>query len=203
MNPFDMVVVVILVYFLITGLLRGSIREVTSIAALLGGFYFAYLYYESFATVFSAFIEAAYIREIASFVVLFGLFAIVVILIGTLLRSLVKLVFLGFADRLLGAVIGGIKAIIVVSVLHFLALTFLPSGGAAVVAESRIAPAMNSAAAAIVYLVPEDFKRDLAARAQKLRWQWETRQAAPSRETEAPEAEPPPENQAGEESPEQ
>ncbi len=207
MNPFDMVVVVILVYFLITGLLRGSIREVTSIAALLGGFYFAYLYYESFATVFSAFTEAAYVREIASFVVLFGVFAIAVILIGTLLRSLVKLVFLGFADRVLGVVIGGVKAIIVVSVLHFLALTFLPSGGAAVVAESRIAPAVNRAASAIVYLVPADFKRDLAARAQKLRWQWETRQAAPSEQpSEQPSEEPPEEfsdSRAGEPVPDQ
>lgn len=182
MNPFDMVVVVILVYFLITGLLRGSIREVTSIAALLGGFYFAYLYYESFATVFSAFLDTAYIREIAAFIVLFALFAIAVILIGILLRSLVKLVFLGFADRLLGGLLGGIKAVIVVSVLHFLALTFLPSGGAAIVAESRIAPAINSAASAIVYLVPEDVKQDLAARTQKLRWQWETRKTVPPRE---------------------
>ncbi len=179
MNPFDMLVVVILVYFVIIGLLRGSIREISSVAALLGGFYFAYLYYESFATVFSFLIEADHIRKIVSFLVLFCIVAAGVILAGTLLRSLMKLVLLGVVDRVMGGVIGAVKAVIIVSVLHFLALTFLPSGGAAIVAESRMAPAFNNAAGVIVYLVPDDFKRDLAARAQKLRWQWETRQAAP------------------------
>ena len=174
-----MLVVVILVYFVIIGLLRGSIREISSVAALLGGFYFAYLYYESFATVFSFFIAADHIRNIVSFLVLFCLVAAGVILAGTLLRGLMKLVLLGVVDRVMGGVIGAVKAIVVVSVLHFLALTFLPSGGAAIVAESRMAPAFNNAAGVIVYLVPEDFKRDLAARAQKLRWQWETRQASP------------------------
>lgn len=189
MNPFDMMVVVILVYFLIIGIIRGSIREITSIAALLGGFYFAYLYYEAFAGVFSAFIQTDYIRNITAFLVLFCIVAVSVILVGTLLRSLMKLVLLGVVDRLLGAVIGAVKAIIVISVLHFLALTFLPSGGAAIVAQSRMAPAINNAAAVIVYLVPDDFTRELSAKAQKLRWQWETRPAGEAR----PAGEPQPE----------
>jgi membrane protein required for colicin V production len=179
MNPFDMIVVVALVYFIIIGLLRGSIREISSIAALLGGFYFAYLYYEPFARVFSLFIQTEYIKNIAAFLVLFCSVAIGVTLAGTLLRAFTKLVLLGVVDRLMGGVIGALKAVIVLSVVHFLALTFLPAGGAAIVAQSRMAPAINNTASVIVYLIPESFKRDMTARAQKLRWQWETRQSEP------------------------
>ena len=179
MNPFDMVVVVIMVYFLIIGLLRGGIREITSIAALLGGFYIAYLGYEPFSVVFQVFISTQYIREIVAFIVLFGLVAVSVTLVGTLLRMFMKMVLLGMVDRLAGVLIGAVKAVIVVSVLHFLALTFLPSGGAAIVAQSRMAPAFNKTAAAIVYIIPEEVKRDMAARAQRLRFQWETREQEP------------------------
>ncbi len=179
MNPFDMVVVVILVYFLIIGLLRGGIREITSIVALLGGFYIAYLGYEPFSVVFQVFISREYIREIVAFIVLFGLVAVSVTLVGTLLRMFMKMVLLGMVDRLAGVLIGAVKAVIVVSVLHFLALTFLPSGGAAIVAQSRMAPAFNKTASAIVYIIPDEVKSDMAARAQRLRFQWETREQEP------------------------
>lgn len=175
MNPFDMVVVVALVYFLIIGVIRGSIREIASIAALLGGFYVAYIYYEPFSAIFSVFIEAEYIRRIAAFLVLFCVVAICIILAGTALRTLLRVVMLGALDRFLGAVIGAVKAVIVISVLHFLALTFLPAGGADIAAKSRMAPAINKAAGVIAYLVPEEAKRELASRMQRLRWQWETR----------------------------
>lgn len=173
-----MAVVVILVYFIITGLLRGSIREVTSVAALLGGFYIAYLYYEPFATIFTVFIKTDYIRNIVGFLALFCFVAVSVILVGNAFRAFLKLVMLGMVDRLLGAVIGGVKAVVLISVLHFLALTFLPSGGAAVAADSRMAPAINKTATVIVYLIPGDIKRNLAERLQDVRQQWELRNDA-------------------------
>lgn len=171
-----MVVVVVLIYFVIIGILRGGVREITSIAALLGGFYAAYLYYEPFSGVFSVFIETVYLRHIVGFVVLFAMVAIALTLIGAVLRAFLKLVLLGMVDRLMGGVIGAVKAIIVLSVLHFLALTFLPPGGAAVAEKSRIAPSVNSAAAFIVYLVPEEVKREMASSVQQLRFAWESRQ---------------------------
>ena len=170
-----MAVVVILVYFIITGLLRGSIREVTSIASLVGGFYFAYLYYTPFATVFAFLIKADHIRHIVGFLVLFCVVAIGVTLIGSVLRMFLKVMLLGAVDRILGGVIGGVKAVIVVSVLHFLALTFLPSGGAALADQSRMAPAVNKTAAVIAWLVPGDIKDNLAERLRELRWHWEFR----------------------------
>ena len=45
MNPFDMVIVVILSFCLIRGFFRGLIKELASIVGVLGGFYAAYTYY--------------------------------------------------------------------------------------------------------------------------------------------------------------
>lgn len=174
MNPFDMAVAVILVFFVIVGLFRGSVREVTSVVALVGGFYLACLYYEPFAMIFSAFIKSGYIRNILSFLVLFGIVVLGVTLIGNALRAFLKLVMLGMMDRFLGGVIGAVKAVLVIFVLHFLALTFLPSGGAAMVNESVMAPAISSTVSAAVSFIPEEIKRDFTARLEGLRRHWKT-----------------------------
>lgn len=169
-----MAVAVILVFFVIVGLFRGSVREVTSIVALVGGIYLACLYYEPFAAIFSAFIKTGYIRNLLSFLLLFGIVVLGVTLIGNALRAFLKLVMLGMMDRLLGGVIGAVKAVLVIFVLHFLALTFLPSAGAAMVNESVMAPAISSTVSAAVSLIPKEIKRDFTARLEGLRRHWKT-----------------------------
>ena len=45
MNPFDILMLIILAYGLIRGIFRGLVRELASIIGVLGGFYAAYSYY--------------------------------------------------------------------------------------------------------------------------------------------------------------
>jgi len=45
MNPFDMLIIIIISFCLIRGLFRGFIKEISSIVAVFGGFYAAFTYY--------------------------------------------------------------------------------------------------------------------------------------------------------------
>jgi membrane protein required for colicin V production len=60
-----------------------------------------------------------------------------------LVRLIVKMMLLGVLDRIFGAVFGAVKGALIVSLLLVVLVNFLPSGGAALIAESRLAPAVQ------------------------------------------------------------
>lgn len=177
MNPFDMVIVVILSYCIIRGAFRGVIREVTAIAGVLGGFYAGFMHHDALAPLLSNWIHNIHYLYIASFLVLFCAVFLAVTLAGFLLRTLLKLMLLGVIDRVLGSVFGGIKAVIVVSLLFFLLVTFLPAGGANMVRDSVIAPHMNSLAGGIARVIPGDARDAIARKIRDIKAEWEKDQS--------------------------
>ncbi|MFW6080805.1 MAG: CvpA family protein [Desulfosalsimonas sp.] len=174
LNPFDMVVVVILGYCVIKGAFRGIIREAAAIVGVLGGFYGAFMFHDALAPVFSGLTDNVVYMHFAAFLVLFcGVFAAAVFA-GMLVRALVQLMLLGVVDRALGSVFGALKGVIVVALLFFLLTFFLPQGGSStVIRDSKLAPHANSIAAGIVRVIPEDTRRAFAARVRELRLKWE------------------------------
>ncbi|MCF8025869.1 MAG: CvpA family protein [Desulfobacteraceae bacterium] len=174
MNPFDMVVVVILGYCVIRGAFRGIIKEASAIIGVLGGFYAAFMFHHTLAPVFSGFVDNTDYRYFAAFLVLFcGVFAASV-MAGMLVRALVQLMLLGVVDRTFGSVFGAVKGVIVVSLLFFLLSFFLPRGTSrAMIEDSKLAPHVNTVAAGIIRVVPEDAREALAARLQELKLKWE------------------------------
>ncbi|MFP4256775.1 MAG: CvpA family protein [Desulfobacterales bacterium] len=174
LNPFDMVVVVILGYCIIRGAFRGLIREAAAIVGVLGGFYAAFMFHDALAPVFSGLTDNDVYMHFAAFLVLFfGVFAAAV-LTGMLVRALVQLMLLGVVDRALGSVFGALKGVVVVALLFFLLTFFLPQGdSSAIIRDSKLAPHANSVAAGIIRVIPEDARRAFAARIQELRLKWE------------------------------
>ena len=49
MNPFDMLIIVVLAFSVIRGIFRGLVKELSSIVGVMAGFYAAYSYYPSIA----------------------------------------------------------------------------------------------------------------------------------------------------------
>jgi len=176
MNPFDIAIVVILGYGIILGILRGFIREIASIVGVLGGFYLAYAYYADFAKIFSPFIDTLYYRQIISFLAIFCAIAVGAGIGGMVLRTFLRLIFLGVVDRIFGALFGAAKAVAIIAVLHFLLITFLPGGGVTMVRNSQLAPAVNKVASVMLYIIPENAKETFVENMERLRWTWEKRQ---------------------------
>lgn len=169
-----MVVVIILGYCIIRGAFRGIIREAAATVGLLGGFYVAFMFYETGAPVFSGLTDNMNYAYFASFLLLFCVVFAVAVIAGMFVRAVVQLMLLGVVDRALGSLFGAVKGVIIVSLLFFLLTFFLPRGtSSAIIHDSKLAPHVNSATAGIIRVIPEDARRAFAARLEALKLKWE------------------------------
>ncbi len=126
MNPFDMLIIVILAFCVIRGFFRGFIKELSSIVGVLGGVYAAYTYYPRVAIFFSKLISNTAYLNILSFLIIFCAVLLIINLIGKLITLVLKIVFLGWFNRLCGVGFGAIKGFLIVLTLFITFTAFLP-----------------------------------------------------------------------------
>jgi membrane protein required for colicin V production len=118
MNYFDYVLLLPIVYGLYRGFTKGFILELASLLALIVGVYGS-MHFSSFTFEYLngvVEIEPSYL-QLASYGLTFLLIVLVITLTGKLLTMLVKMVALGLINRLMGALFGGLKALLILSVL--------------------------------------------------------------------------------------
>ena len=117
MNYIDLVIVVIVLWGFWTGMQRGLIRSVTSllgwVVALILGSRFAPVVAPSL----SMLSHDPVVRKIAAFVLIALAVLVVSSLIGSVLRSVLKAMYLGLPERLAGGVFGTAKGLLIVMVV--------------------------------------------------------------------------------------
>ena len=128
MNPFDIIIIVILGYSLVRGIFRGLVKEVSSIVGVLGGFYASFTYYPKLAKLLSGLIRETAYLNILSFLIIFCSVLIIVGILGIIIKYLLNIAFLGWVDRIGGVGFGFIKGILIASVLFITLTAFLPKG---------------------------------------------------------------------------
>jgi membrane protein required for colicin V production len=171
MNPFDIVVVVIVGFCLIRGLFRGLIKELASIIAVLAGFYAAYTYYPQVAAMLSRWMSDVAYRNILSFTLIFcGIFLVISIL-GVIIKYLLKIAFLGWVDRFCGMGIGLIKGILIVSILLVMLTAFLPKG-TPFLKKSLLAPYVSTVSEEMSKVVSKDMKRNFDDKLKEFKKVW-------------------------------
>ena len=171
MNAFDIIVVVVLAYSLIRGIFRGLVKEVSSIVGVLGGFFAAYSFYGDVARALTGFISNPAYRNILAFLAIFCAVVIVVNLLAIVIKYLMKIIFLGWLDRVGGLGFGVLKGILIVSIL-FMALTaFLPKG-TPLVQRSVSAPYIAMVSEKLAAVVSSDIKAEFSAKLGELKKGW-------------------------------
>ncbi len=171
MNAFDIVVGVILAYGLIRGLFRGLVKEVSSIIGVLGGFLAAYSFYGIVAGYLTGMVSSPAYRNLLAFLIIFCAVVVLVNVLAIIIKYLLKIVFLGWLDRLGGVVFGFFKGVLIVAVL-FLALTaFLPKG-TPLIKDSIAAPYVAMVSEKLATVVSSDIKREFAAKLDELKKAW-------------------------------
>ena len=158
MNPFDIVVVVIIGFCLIRGLFRGLIKELASVVAVLAGFYAAYTYYPFIADLLARWMSNGGYRNILSFTLIFCGVFLVISIFGVIIKYLLKIAFLGWVDRFCGMGIGFVKGLLIVSILLVMLTAFLPKG-APVLKKSLTAPYVVTVSREMSRVIPKDMKR--------------------------------------------
>jgi membrane protein required for colicin V production len=171
MNFFDIIVIVILGYCLIRGIFRGLVKELSSIIGVFGGFYAAYTYYPVLAKPLSKWIANVGYLNILSFLIIFcGVFIIISIL-GIIINYLLKIVFLGWLDRVSGAMFGAMKGILIVSVLLIALTAFLPKG-TPVIKDSLLSPYVTLVSEKMAKVISKDMKHDFSTKIATLKKAW-------------------------------
>jgi membrane protein required for colicin V production len=171
MNPFDILTIVILGYSFVRGLFRGLVKEVSSIIGVLGGFYAAYSYYMEMAKLFSKVIrDTAYLNTL-SFLVIFCSVLILVSIAGIIIKYLLNIAFLGWADRICGVGFGLIKGILIVSVLLISLTAFLPKGSP-LLKNSLLAPHVAWVSEKMAKVISLEMKREFTTKLGELKRTW-------------------------------
>jgi membrane protein required for colicin V production len=91
--------------------------------------------------------------------------------LGVIINYLLKLAFLGWFDRLTGAVFGAVKGILIVSVLLIAFTAFLPKGSP-VIKDSLLSPHITLISEKMIKVVPKDMKHAFMAKISEFKKIW-------------------------------
>jgi membrane protein required for colicin V production len=127
MNLLDILLVLIIAYCLVRGVFRGLVKELSSIIGVLGGVYAAYSYYDHVAKLLSKWITNPIYLNLLSCIILFFSVYLMVSIIGTMIKYLMNIVFLGWTDRICGAFFGALKGALICAAFILVLTTFLPN----------------------------------------------------------------------------
>tara|TARA_B100000287_G_C20275587_1_gene639836 strand:- start:122 stop:664 length:543 start_codon:yes stop_codon:yes gene_type:complete len=121
MNYLDIIIIISLSYGLIKGFSKGIIKELTTLLALIMGIYIATnfsLYLENTVSDFLGVSKKA--LPLITFFLLFFVTFLLVRVFGGILDKLTKALSLGVISKILGAVFGVVKMIIIMGFLYFI-----------------------------------------------------------------------------------
>ncbi len=117
MHTLDIILGIITLVFVIIGIKRGLTGEIFRILALIVGFIIAFLYYNEITPLFGSLKIAIHIKNALAFFLLYIVIALLILLVGWLVKKVINMTVFGWFDRLLGAGIGLLKSLIIAWVI--------------------------------------------------------------------------------------
>lgn len=114
MHPADIIILVALAASVIFGVFRGFVREAFSLAGWFAAYLVARFYHAPLMAQLEGLVSTPSVRLAVAWGGLFILTLVLAALLGYLIRSLVSATGMGLVDRILGAVFGFVRGIILV-----------------------------------------------------------------------------------------
>ena len=157
MNWLDIVIVLALVFFALTGLAHGLIVELFQIGGIILGVILAGRYYSQLEPWLSFLGNANGVR-IFSFIIIFVVVLMIAYAIGSLLKEAFSLLLLGPLDHLLGLIFGFIKGALVIQLVLIAFAKFPLFDMGLTLADSRLAPYFLNNFPVLLNILPADFE---------------------------------------------
>jgi membrane protein required for colicin V production len=139
MNWFDFTILGIIVFSAVISVVRGFVKEAISLIIWLAAFFIASQFYLNLAQYLTQ-IEDTLIRNGVAIAILFIGTLITGALINYVISQLVKATGLSGTDRVLGAVFGALRGVLIVSAALFFLDTFTPSASSSWWTQSVLVP---------------------------------------------------------------
>ncbi len=118
MTGFDFAIIALLLLFALRGLWIGFLRQITTVVALIVGYVVAGQYHDKLFPFLRGLTDNPHVVFWTSYVVLFGITYVFTMLLGKCLAKVVELTVAGWFDKLLGGVLGLVKAGILIILLN-------------------------------------------------------------------------------------
>ena len=157
MNSLDIFFVVVLGFFLFRGIFRGLILEISSIAGLIVGFFASNKFYSDLQPVVGRIIPSPEWSQIIAYLGIFMTTMFVVAMLSLFLKNFLRMIMLGWLDRLGGGVLGSVKAGLI-CVLTLLVLTIFLPRNHELIATSKISPYIHTFSQNLSGFLPEELK---------------------------------------------
>ncbi|WP_457573089.1 CvpA family protein [Desulfolithobacter sp.] len=138
-TSFDVIVGLIFFFFLIRGVWIGFMRQLAAFLALVGSYWVAGRYASELEPYVSRVMDNPKLIFLVSFSLLFLVMAMLFILGGKVLRRVMEISLLGWFDRFLGLLLGGVKGMVVVSLMYMILASSL-SGSNELLRKSLTSP---------------------------------------------------------------
>jgi len=171
MNALDVAFLILIGISVVYSFIKGLVREIFSLLAIVLGFLGASYGYPMLAAWLRRWVENETLAFILGFAILFLAIAFSLTLIGKLLSNFVRSMDLSWADRLGGAAFGLLKAIFVIAVILLVLTAFLPAKSK-ILRESVIAPNVLAIARGLSWIVPQRLHALYAEREKELKKFW-------------------------------
>jgi membrane protein required for colicin V production len=121
MNLLNILIWTILIIFMVKGFMKGLIREVCSLLALVIGSWAAFSYYPFLSVIIRKYIHLPhYVSSVIAFIVIFLALGLLFFFLGRLLTVISKVILLGGLNRAGGVIFGFLQGALVLCLVLFL-----------------------------------------------------------------------------------
>lgn len=125
LNTADIIILICLIPALFAGFMKGFVRQAAAVLALVLGVWAGYHFSDFVSNKLLSWIKAEQnILDIISFAIIFIGILILVNLAGRAMESVIKLVLLGWVDKILGIIFALLKYAFVLSIVAYLLESF-------------------------------------------------------------------------------
>jgi membrane protein required for colicin V production len=174
-SSLDFFFAIIVLVSIAFALLKGLVREITSLVALIGGFILAVLYYSVPAAWLSAVSRNESVANLFGFLIIFLGCILIGALVSLIINRFLKAASIKWVDRLLGGVFGLLRGWAICSIMVIGLIAFPVSEDA--MARSVLAPYLLAGARAAVHLVPQSLKDQFDEQYKKVLQTWNERRS--------------------------
>jgi len=156
MSIADWIIIAFLVFSVTGAAIQGFFHEAFKLAGLVVGYLLAAWQYHRLADWFAPHLKSPWLGEIAGFLIIFFAVLIVAGFAGRIARWAMKKAGLSSIDRILGAVLGLLKSVLVVAIVLTATTAFAPS--AKWLAGSQLAPYFLVGGRAAIWVAPPELR---------------------------------------------
>jgi membrane protein required for colicin V production len=173
MNFLDIGILIIIALTTIRGFFKGFIQEVAGLLGIIFSFYLASYYYKDLALKAAHYLSNhQIILEIFCFILIFLICLLLFHFLAVMARGAIRIVLLGWLDRILGGIFGLIKGAVIIFFLVTILTVFHPKS-AALVKDSRLFPPILAFTGEITLFIPHKIQGDYLNKKRQLQDYWQ------------------------------